>query len=258
MSLLSPDDPPAFRIENPDGRAPILLVSDHDSNQVPAGLNRLGLPDDELARHIAYDPGIARIGGRLAERFDAPMIATSYSRLVVDCNRVPFTPGSIPAVSDGTAVPGNQALDDAARQARYDALFAPYHAAITRHLDRVVATGTRPLVIALHSFTPKLRDNGGDRPWHIGFLWGADDRATAPMITLFAKLNPDAVVGANQPYSGGSPEGYTIPVHAERRGLHNITPEFRQDLVSDPDGADAWAGRFGDALDALLEQGLPG
>jgi predicted N-formylglutamate amidohydrolase len=258
LSLLSPDDPSPFRIENPNGRAPILLVSDHDSNRIPAGLKQLGLPDDELARHIAYDPGIARIGRRLAERFDAPMIATGYSRLVVDCNRVPFTPGSIPAVSDGTTVPGNEALDDSARQVRYDALFTPYHAAITQHLDQVIAAGTRPLVVALHSFTPQLRAGGGDRPWHIGFLWGADDRATAPMIDLFARLNPDAVVGANQPYSGGSPEGYTVPVHAERRGLHNITPEFRQDLVSTPEGADIWAERFGDALAALLEQGLPG
>ena len=154
-------------------------------------------------------------------------------------------------------MPGNQFLDDGARQARYDALFAPYHTAIAAHLDRVIDAGTRPLLVALHSFTPRLRVDGGDRPWHIGFLWGADNRATAPMIELFARRNPDTVVGANQPYSGGSPEGYTVPVHAERRGLHNITPEFRQDLVSDPSGADAWADRFGDAIAALLDRGLP-
>ena len=154
-------------------------------------------------------------------------------------------------------MPGNQFLDDDTRQARYDALFAPYHTAIAAHLDRVIAAGTRPLLVALHSFTPRLRVDGGDRPWHIGFLWGADNRATAPMIELFARRNPDTVVGANQPYSGGSPEGYTVPVHAERRGLHNITAEFRQDLVSDPSGADAWVDRFGDAIAALLDRGLP-
>lgn len=258
LPLLSPDDPPAVRIENPHGPAPILFVSDHDANAVPTALDRLGLPDQELGRHIGYDPGVARIAQHLAERFDAPLIATGYSRLVADCNRVPFTPDSIPAVSDGTAVPGNRDLDDDARRERYAALFEPYHTAIARHLDRAVAAGTPPLLVALHSFTPRLRVGGADRPWHIGFLWGEDDRATAPMIALFRHRNPDALVGANQPYAGSTPGGYTVPVHAERRGLHNLTLEFRQDLVSDPAGGDAWAGRFGDALAELLDLGLAG
>lgn len=257
MPFLSAADPAPVRIENPTGNAALLFVSDHDSNAVPESLARLGLPDDEFGRHIGYDIGIARIARRLAERFDAPLIATGFSRLVVDCNRVPFTRGSIPAVADGTTVPGNQDLDDAARQVRYDALFKPYHDAIAAHLDRIIAEGTRPVVVALHSFTPRLRLNGGDRPWHIGLLWGADDRATAPMIAELARRNPDALVGANEPYSGASPEGYTVPVHAEKRGLHNITPEFRQDLVGDAAGGDDWARRFGDALAAVLDSGLP-
>lgn len=258
MPLLTPADPPPVHIENSDSAAPILFVSDHDANAVPAALGRLGLPDEELGRHIGYDPGIARIARRLAARFDAPLIATGYSRLVVDCNRVPFTPGSIPAVSDGTEVPGNIGIDDDARRLRYAELFDPYHAAIASHLDDRTAAGAPPLLVALHSFTPRLRVGGGDRPWHIGFLWGGDDRATAAMLDLFAARNPDATVGANQPYSGATPGGYTVPVHAERRGLHNLTLEFRQDLVTDPSGGDAWADRFGDALAALLDNGLPG
>src|SRR3546814_20231012 len=70
----------------------------------------------------------------------------SYSLLVVDCNRVPFTPGSIPTVSDGTEILGNRDLDDDARRRRYDALFDPYHGAIGAHLDRVMAAGVRPLL----------------------------------------------------------------------------------------------------------------
>ena len=252
MTLLTPDDPPAVRIENPDAAAPILFVSDHDANAVPAALGRLGLPDEELARHIGYDIGIARLARRLAERFDAPLIATGYSRLVVDCNRTPFTAGSIPVVSDGTEVPGNRDLADDARRDRYAALFEPYHGAIAAHLGRAAEP---VLLVALHSFTPRLRTGGCDRPWHIGFLWGDDDRASAAMIELFAARNPDAVVGANQPYSGIGPEGHTVPVHG--RGRHSLTLEFRQDLIADAAGGDDWARRFGDALAALLERGLP-
>lgn len=37
---------------------------------------------------------------------------------------------------------------------------------------------------------------------------------------------------------------YTLPVHAERRGLPYVGIEIRQDLVADERGQQAWAKRF--------------
>lgn len=258
MTLLAATDPPVVQRINPNGQAPILFVSDHDTNAVPATLDRLGLPHQALARHIGYDIGIAYVARRLSARFDAPLITSGYSRLVVDVNRHPGTSGSIPTVADGTTVPGNQNLDDGAHQARLDALFHPYHIAIVETLDALIARGPAPLVVALHSFTPALLVDGIARPWPIGFLWGSDDRASLRAITTFRHQFPTVHVGANQPYSGSNPEGYTIPVHAERRGLHNLTPEFRQDLIATPQGGDLWADRFASTLAALLADGLVG
>lgn len=258
MSLLNDLDPPAVRHYNPDGSAPVLLVSDHESNAVPTALGDLGLPAHAFGRHIAFDIGIERIGRRLADRFDAPLIATGYSRLVCDCNRHPFARDSMPEIADGTPVGGNQGVSDDDKRARYEALFHPYHRAIADRLDRMIDGSGPPLLIALHSFTPALASGGPDRPWEIGFLWGDDDRATAPMIELFGEMHSGVCVGANQPYSGGSPVGYTVPVHGERRHLHNLTVEFRQDLIGDPAGGDLWADRFGDALSELLRRGLTG
>ncbi|NQW09069.1 MAG: N-formylglutamate amidohydrolase [Alphaproteobacteria bacterium] len=252
MTLLGPADPPAVHRINPDGRAPILFVSDHDANAVAAALDTLGLPPEELARHVGYDIGIAHIARRLSARFDAPLIASGYSRLVVDPNRWPGTAGSIPEAADGTTIPGNRNLTDDARSARLDSLFHPYHAAIAETLDAMIAHGPAPLFIALHSFTPALRSAGGDRPWEIGFLWDTDDRASALAIAAFRRRFPDVNVGANQPYSGSSPEGYTVPVHAKRRGLHDLTLEFRQDLIATPEGGDLWADRFAVVLDDVL------
>ena len=258
MPLLSDLDPPAVLQINDGGSAPILFVSDHDSNAVPSALGDLGLPAAAFEEHIAYDIGIARIGRRLAARFDAPLIATGYSRLVCDCNRHPFARDSMPVVADGTPVGGNQGLSDADKRVRYEALFHPYHRAVADRLDRMIDGGGPPLLVALHSFTPALASGGPDRPWEVGFLWGDDDRATAPMIELFSAMHPKVCVGANQPYTGGSPVGYTVPIHGERRHLHNLTIEFRQDLVADDAGADLWADRFGDALVELLRRGLVG
>ena len=40
-----------------------LVVCDHASNRVPPciGGGSLGLPDEDMARHIAYDPGAAGV-----------------------------------------------------------------------------------------------------------------------------------------------------------------------------------------------------
>lgn len=258
MSLLAPSDPPAFEIVNPDGAADILFVSDHDSNAVPAALDRLGLPPEEIGRHIGYDIGIARIARRLAARFDAPLVASGYSRLVCDVNRVPYAPASIPEMSDGTPVPANQGLHADDRQARYDALFHPYHGAIIDLLDARLAAGRPPLLVALHSFTPRLVSAPAERPWEIGFLWDGDASTSQAAMRVFHRLFPDVCVGANQPYSGYTPEGYTVPVHGDRRGLKNLCLEFRQDLIADDAGGDLWADRFGDALAALLTIGDEG
>jgi predicted N-formylglutamate amidohydrolase len=34
---------------------------------------------------------------------------------------------------------------------------------------------------------------------------------------------------------------YTIPVHGERRGLHHVAIEVRQDLIADDKGQRLWA-----------------
>ncbi|WPZ35630.1 N-formylglutamate amidohydrolase [Thalassobaculum sp. OXR-137] len=252
MTLLTDTDPPAFEVVNPDSTAPVVFVSDHNANAVPAALKALGLPERELARHIGYDIGIDRVARRLADRFSAPLVVSGYSRLACDVNRVPFSAGSMPEISDGTPVPANQGLAQADRQARYDALFHPYHDAIAALLDRRMAGGERPLFVALHSFTPALVSAPAERPWEIGFLWDEDSATSALAMRIFRSLFPDVCVGDNQPYSGATPEGYSIPVHAERRGLKNLCLEFRQDLIADPAGGDLWADRFGDALAELL------
>ncbi len=256
--MLTDTDPPAFEVVNPDSAAPVVFVSDHNANAVPASLEALGLPDRELSRHIGYDIGIDRIARRLAARFGAPLVVSGYSRLVCDVNRVPYSPGSMPEISDGTPVPGNQDLPADARRARYDALFHPYHGAIADLLDTRAKAGRHPLLVALHSFTPTLVSAPADRPWEIGFLWADDVATSARAMAVFRALFPQVCVGANEPYSGSSPEGYTVPVHGDRRGLRNLCLEFRQDLIADATGGALWADRFGDALEEMLRTDAEG
>jgi predicted N-formylglutamate amidohydrolase len=66
-------------------------------------------------------------------------------------------------------------------------------------------------------------------------------------------------VGDNQPYQVTLDGDYTIPVHAETRGLPHALLEIRQDLVTTDAAAEDWAGRLAGVLGAALgEPGIAG
>ena len=245
-ALLGPEDSPAYDIVNPKGAAALLIICDHASHAVPRALGQLGLSDAELRRHIGWDIGAAEVARRLSARLDAPLVLAGYSRLVIDCNRGLGDPSSMPEVSDGVVVPGNAGLSAAARVARVNACFKPYHDAIAGQLAAFALRGIAPVVLSVHSFTPVM--NGIERPWHVGVLWDKDPRVPVPLIAELAAADPRRVVGDNQPYSAKEPAGYSIRTHAEAAGLPHAAVELRQDLIDTPAGAEYW----GEALAAAL------
>ena len=105
--LLGADEPAPVAVHNESGLSPFLIVADHAGNFVPRALGRLGVPEAELERHIAWDIGIAGVCRLLADELDATLLQQNYSRLVIDCNRVPGSETSIPEISELTPVPGN-------------------------------------------------------------------------------------------------------------------------------------------------------
>jgi predicted N-formylglutamate amidohydrolase len=253
-TLLAVDEPAPVSVYNPDGRSPFLLVADHAGNLIPRSLGRLGVPEAELIRHIAWDIGIAGVGRLLAEALDATLIQQNYSRLVIDCNRPLVAETSVPEISEQTPIPNNIGIDEAGRTARAGEIFWPYHARIEAELDRRQQTGDPPALIALHSFTPVFK--GAQRPWHAGVLYNRDARFAHRLMAL---LNEEAglFVGDNAPYFVTDASDYTIPVHAERRGLHHVLIEIRQDLIGAEDGQRAWAERLARLL-PLAYRGLLG
>lgn len=236
--LLATDEPAPARIENAAGQAPIVIVCDHATNFVPRQLGNLGLPDTELERHIAYDIGILPVSRTLAQTLDAPLVRSHFSRLIVDPNRQLDDATLMPEIADGTIVPGNRKLSDSETTRRLETFFWPYHHAITRQLEAVRATtGQAPVLIAMHSFTPRMHNRV--RPWEIGILWDNDGRLPLPAMDWLAARG--WCVGDNEPYSGRGHHGYTQHVHGDRLGFANILIELRQDLIEDDAGQRSWA-----------------
>ena len=239
-SRLTGDDPrPFYRIGPVSAHPHFVLVCDHASNAVPAHMERLGLDQSELDRHIGWDIGAAMVTRALSALLDAPAYLSGYSRLVVDCNRPVGSPTAMPAVSDGTVVPANRSIAPAEAAARTDAFFRPYHDAIATCLDRAIGFGAVPILVAVHSFTPVF--DGFARPWEVGLLYEHDDRLVQPLKEALAALRPGLTIGDNEPYAIVGPSDYSIPVHGQGRGLPHIEIELRQDLIGTQEGAEAWA-----------------
>jgi predicted N-formylglutamate amidohydrolase len=247
--LLGPEEAPAAQILNADGKADLLLICDHASRAVPKMLGDLGVPRNEWDRHIAFDIGAEASARVLSERFDAPLVVSGYSRLVVDCNRRPEDPTAMPEVSDGTKVPGNAGLPPAERARRLRDLHAPYHTAVAAAIAKYRGAGRVPRVVAMHSCTPVFK--GFERPWHVGVLWKSDPRLPVPLMKALAAM-PGVNVGDNQPYDARDGHGYTMRTHCELAGIPHALIELRQDLVDTRAGVAEWAGIFGDALAVAL------
>jgi predicted N-formylglutamate amidohydrolase len=239
--LLTPDEPAPVRLLRPEGASDFLLTADHAGRLIPRRLGTLGLDEIERGRHIAWDIGIAAVTEELAKVLDATSALQVYSRLVIDCNRAPAHPTSIPAISELTPIPGNENLSADARAARKHAVFDPYHAAINRLIDERVAARRRTVLIAMHSFTPVFK--GVSRTIEIGVLYHYETRLSRIMLDLL-RAEGDLVVGANEPYAITGDSDYTVPVHGEARGLDHVEIEIRQDLISDAAGQAAWARRM--------------
>lgn len=239
-TLLGPIDPDPCIAQDLGARSPILLVCDHAGRQVPACLDSLGVPSSEYERHIAWDIGAGALTEALGKTLGATTFRQVYSRLVIDCNRAPGREDMFVTLADGAPVPGNLGLDPAAKSARMDAIFHPYHEAIATEIDTRLAQGRPPALVSVHSFTPAMQ--GDARPWHLGVLHDGASAASRAMLRLLA-AEPGLVVGDNQPYAMDNVD-YTIPRHAIARGLPYLELEVRQDLIFDAAGV----ARFADLL----------
>jgi predicted N-formylglutamate amidohydrolase len=250
LPIVKSDADSAFEILRPQGKGRFIIFCDHASNRVPAELENLGLPASELDRHIAWDIGAAGVTAELSNIFDSPAILCGTSRLVIDCNRQLDARDLIPEVSDGTRVPGNQNLSDAARRRRIEQWFQPYHAAIESVIAERESFGRTSIALSIHSMTPSLA--GSVRPWQIALSSHQDRSLVEPMLEALRRAG-NVTVGDNQPYDLDPAIDYSTPFHAMRRNMRHLQVEFRQDEIAETAGQIRWARYFADALEQLSQ-----
>lgn len=217
------------------GPAPsVLVVCEHASNRVPASLGALGVTEDVLNSHVAWDPGALGVAQTLAQQVSGILVAGNISRLVYDCNRPPEAASAIPGHSEIHYIPGNTHLSSADRAERVSQVYNPFHAALAQSITSDVPK----LLVTVHSFTPVF--DGAPRAVELGLLHGRDDKFCAAMLRNRAKA-PAYDIRANQPYSAADGVTHTLDLHGAANRLHNVMIEIRNDLIKTPDQQEAMA-----------------
>ena len=226
----------------------LLLLADHAMRHLPQEYGRLGLPDGEFERHIAYDIGVEGVMRHLAALLDAPAVMARFSRLLIDPNRGEDDPTLVRQLYDGSVIRANYPLTSEERERRLVKYFRPFRQAVRNCAAACDhACNGSALLVSIHSFTPVMGNRV--RPWHVGLLWDRDDRVLQPLKRMLS-ADPALVVGDNEPYDGAL-KGDTLHECGTQMGRAHILIEIRQDLIADANGQQAWAERIAPMLSTL-------
>ena len=190
-------------------RTILLLTCEHGGNRIPreyAALFRGARA--QLESHRGWDPGALALARLLSRTLRAPLLATTWSRLLVEGNRSLHNPRLWSART--------RALPRAEREQILDRYWRPHRRDVEHTVARAVGQGARVVHVAVHSFTPRLR--GEVRNADVGLLYDSKRaRETALAQRWKASLRvsaPRLRVRYNYPYRGGS-DGLTTSLRRQ-------------------------------------------
>lgn len=238
---------PVANIVRPQGSSPLLLICEHASNVIPPEFNQLGLPQDRLDSHIAFDPGALDLAKLLSERLDATLIYSGASRLLFDCNRPPEASDAMPARSEVFDIAGNANLTAQQKQERVAKFYDPFKDLLTTTIDnRRDIEG----IVTVHSFTPVYK--GEKRAVEFGVLHDSDARF-ADQVLAAAASHTHMLTKRNQPYGPEDGVMHTLKVHGIAKKLLNVMLEVRNDKLADRDQLELIAGELSQLLSTAFQ-----
>ena len=174
-----------------------LITCEHGGNRIPAPYRHLFHGRRALLEtHRGYDPGALATARALARAFDAPLVASTVSRLLVDLNRSIGHPRHFS--------PTTRSAPLALRETIIERHYLPYREQVERFVRQSVLRRRRVIHVSSHSFTPKL--NGEVRRADVGLLYDPRRRGevllSARWKAALGALAPMLRVRRNYPYAG--------------------------------------------------------
>lgn len=202
------------------GNASILITCEHGGNTVPPAWRQLFAGRHALlASHRGWDPGALELARSLARHFDAPLVWSRVTRLLVDLNR---SRGHRNLFSEVT-----RPLPRAVRERILARHYLPYRRAVVDQVAAAVTAGKRLVHVSAHSFTPVL--NGERRNADIGLLYDprrtGEQRLALRWQAALHHLRPELRVRRNYPYTGRA-DGLTTKLRRQFPASRYTTVEL--------------------------------
>lgn len=181
----------------PPGDIACLVTCEHGGNRIPSPYAALFRSHAALlASHRGYDPGALAMARALARAFDARLMTSTVSRLLVELNRSP-----------GRQFRYSPVMQKATRNVRADVCrqyYTPHWTAAEAFVCAAIAGGRRVLHVSSHSFTPSL--DGDVRRADVGLLYDPARESERRLCiawqqALTARL-PHWTTRRNYPYRG--------------------------------------------------------
>ena len=191
----------------------VIISCEHGGNTVPPDYAPLFAGHEALLQtHRGWDLGALELARQLATAADAPLFASTTTRLLIDLNR---SIGHRQLYSEAT-----RSLPLATRRGIVATHYRPYRDAVEGEVTRQIAAGRRVVHISSHSFTPQL--HGVVRRADVGWLYDPRRAGEGPFalqwLTAFGRLRPDLTLRRNYPYEGRG-DGLTTLLR-KRHGAH--------------------------------------
>ena len=215
-------------VVNRDGKGKFVIVCEHASNVIPEEYKNLGIGVKARKSHIAWDPGAIEVARSLSEILDGPLVASTVSRLVYDCNRPPTVKSAVPDRSEDTDIKGNTNLSKDQLDERTEKVYFPFRNALSETLGFHSRNAETTIMVTIHTFTPVYL--GRSRSLKLGVLHDSDNRMADALLTSLAEATP-MKIERNQPYGPRDGVTHTLKEHGSKRGIANVMIEIRNDLV---------------------------
>lgn len=243
------EDTPVVQIINESAVGPFVFVCEHASNRIPAAYNHVGISQGAQTSHAGWDIGAKELSVALSNKLASPLVSSTVSRLIYDCNRAPDSDTAIVQQSETETIPGNHNLSQEQRSQRVADVYQPFTKALSGLLDRRIAKNIDTCLVTVHSFTPVF--HGQIRTVELGVLHD-NDRRLADLILAVATKHTTLDVKRNQPYGPTDDVTHTLQKHAMPRDILNVMLEIKNDLLLESASIE----KIGDELCSMLTEAI--
>lgn len=191
-----------------------MISCEHGGNQIPPVYRKLFRQHTNLLQsHRGYDKGALEVAQELAARLQAPLYASTISRLLADVNRSVGHPALFSEIT--------RTLPERIRQQILQESYYPYRRAVQTEIEEAIRRGQKVLHLSIHSFTPEF--DGEVRTADIGLLYDPSRTAERTLClrwrALLYKSAPALRFRLNYPYSGKS-DGLATALRRQFSSIH--------------------------------------